>query len=66
MIEKDKTEREKELEAENEKKAKEGRLLFYIFGGLIVVLIAVMFFIDYYAEKKANGSRQVHDAAEPG
>ena len=54
------------VEAENERKVKEGRLLFYIFGGLIVVLIALMFFIDYYAEEQATGHRTVHDAAESG
>ena len=66
MIPKDKTESELERDAENERKTKEGRLLFFIFGGLIVVLIAVMFFVDCYVERKAGGPRNVHDAAEPG
>jgi len=66
MIPKDKTESELERDAENERKAKEGRLLFLIFGGLIVVLIALMFFVDYYVESKTGGHRNVHDAAEPG
>ena len=53
-------------EAENERKAKEGRRLFYIFGGLIVILIALMFIIDYCAQEQATGHRTVHNAAEPG
>lgn len=63
---KSKVESELERKAEAEKKAKEGRLLFIIFGGIIVVLIALMFFNDHYAQMKAGGTRNVHDAAEPG
>jgi hypothetical protein len=66
MIQKDKNQREFETEAEKERKAKEGRRLFYIFGVLIVVLIALMFFVDYYAQSQAGGARNVHDAADPG
>jgi len=66
MIQKDKTELDSEIEAEKKRRAKEGRLLFYIFGGLIVVLIALMFFADYYVEKQAGGPRHIHDAADPG
>ena len=66
MIQQNKTDKEIETEAKDEKKAKEGRLLFYIFGGLIIVLIGLMFFVDYYVESKAGGPRNVHDAAEPG
>jgi hypothetical protein len=51
-------------EAEAKRKEKEGFLLFVIFGGLIVMLIAMMFFIDYYnAPDNASGQQRPHDAA---
>lgn len=41
-----------EAEAAAKKKRKEVLLLGIIFGGLIVPLIGVMFFIDTYADSK--------------
>lgn len=57
---------EKKIESETEakKKAREGRILAIVFGTLIVVLIALMYFIDYYVQSTAPGPHKVHDAAE--
>lgn len=51
-------------ETEEARKAKEGRLLFIIFGSLITLLIAAMLFIDMYAESIRPGAHQVQDAAD--
>ena len=58
---------DRKIEAETEAKKKEKTkvLLAVVFGGLIVALITVMFFIDSYAESVGAAPRQVHDAAEP-
>ena len=61
----DDAETKRKLKSESERKAKEGRLLLFVFGGVIVLLIALMFFIDDYAESKFSGRRNIHDAAEP-
>ena len=56
--------RTEEQKAEEKRKTREGRILFLVFGTLITVLIAAMFFIDMYAQDHAPGARQVNNAAD--
>lgn len=53
-----------EQNAEEKRKAREGRILFIVFGTLITVLIAAMLFIDMYAQDHAPGARQVNNTAD--
>ena len=57
---------EKKIEPETEakKKAREARILAIVFGTVIVALIALMYFIDYYVQSTAPGPHEVRDAAE--
>lgn len=57
-------EKKTEPKSDAEKKAREGRILAIVFGALIFVLIAAMYFIDYYVQSTAPGPHTVHDAAE--
>jgi len=51
-------------DTEEKRKAREGRILFIVFGTLITPFIAAMLFADIYAESIRPGPKEVHDAAD--
>ena len=50
-------------DSDEKKKAREGRILFIVFGTMITVFILGMLYADIYAESVRPGPKEVHDAA---